>query len=403
MKAAKTIAILMALPLLLTCELLSGPYDRENPKDPLNPNYAGWFGIRTVDSTGDVGQNPTLRVSGDNIFISYFDQTNYDLKFARSTDGGTTFVTETVDDGGVNNLGYSSSLAIRPHSPAFDFTVVYRDDTAQDLKAKHWDAVLQNWELAPAGQPDRGASLVVEGCSIAAGTGTDQSYYASECLDMGGDNNLYFIPSADGISWGAPVVIDSGSSSDVGMFNSIAVSGEYVYVSFLDMYQTKVRLRHSDSSGTNLALPGSVTSVGTTAATLIPCTATAASGTNVHVAWFDGSNMRLSYSEDGGSTFTAMNGYDRTVDTNGGSFPSIVVNGNRIYLSFVSNDFSGVIFKRSDDNALTWAATKLFNPPGTTHAFTSLAVDGTNVYIAYYDATNGDLKVAKSIDNGDTW
>ena len=60
MKAAKTIAILIALPLLLTCELFSGPYDRENLKDPLNPNYVGWFGIKTVDSTNDVGKYATL-------------------------------------------------------------------------------------------------------------------------------------------------------------------------------------------------------------------------------------------------------------------------------------------------------------------------------------------------------
>jgi len=240
----------------------------------------------------------------------------------------------------------------------------------------------------------------MEGCSIAAGDGA--TCYVSECRKST-YINLYFIPSTDGVSWGAPVVIDSSDAiHDVGMFNSIAVSGEYVYISYLDMNGSAIKLKHSNQWGTSLA--GNIpTPVGTTAATLIPNTATAASGTNVHVAWFDGSNMHLSYSEDRGSTFHAMNGYDRTVDTNGGSYPSIVVNGNRIYLNFVSNDSSGVIFKRSDDNALTWAATKLFNPPGTTHAFTSLAVDGTNVYIAYYDATNGDLKVAKSIDNGDTW
>jgi hypothetical protein len=401
MKTAKIIIILTALPLLLTCELFSGPNDRENTRDPLSPSYAGWFGIKSVDSAGDVGKDPTLKVSGDNVFISYFDQTNYDLKFAKSSDGGVTFVTETVDNGGANNLGYSSSLAIRAHSPAFDFTVVYRDDTAQDLKAKHWDAVAQSW--ASPDQPDQGMSVVVEGCSIAAGTNGDSSYYACECLDPGGDNNLYFIHSADGLAWDTPVVIDSGSASDVGMFNSIAVSGEYVYVSYFDMYQTKVRLRHSNNWGANLALAGSVASVGTTAATLIPNTATAANGTNVHVAWFDGSAVHLSYSEDGGSTFTAMNGYERTVDTSGGAYPSIAVDGNRIYLGFVSNDSSGVIFKRSDDNAATWAVTKIFNPPGTTHAFTSIGVDGTNVYIAYYDATNGDLKVAKSPDNGNTW
>jgi hypothetical protein len=43
------------------------------------------------DAGANVGQDNSIAVYGTNIYISYFDLTNYDLKFAKSIDGGETW------------------------------------------------------------------------------------------------------------------------------------------------------------------------------------------------------------------------------------------------------------------------------------------------------------------------
>lgn len=44
----------------------------------------------TIDSTGDVGQYTSLVVVNGNPAISYYDQTNQDLKFVRAVDASGT-------------------------------------------------------------------------------------------------------------------------------------------------------------------------------------------------------------------------------------------------------------------------------------------------------------------------
>jgi len=54
---------------------------------------AAWLmeNIRTVDSSGYVGKYTSLCAAGDCVFIAYYDETNGSLKFAKSIDGGNTW------------------------------------------------------------------------------------------------------------------------------------------------------------------------------------------------------------------------------------------------------------------------------------------------------------------------
>jgi hypothetical protein len=48
-------------------------------------------GRKSVDTTGDVGWFTSIGLSGSVVLISYYDSTNGNLKIARSIDGGVTW------------------------------------------------------------------------------------------------------------------------------------------------------------------------------------------------------------------------------------------------------------------------------------------------------------------------
>jgi hypothetical protein len=144
--------------------------------------------------------------------------------------------------------------------------------------------------------------------------------------------------------------------------------------------------------------------VGNTAATPLGGISVAATDNmNVYVAFFDGNNLGFAKSSNGGVSFSTP----IAIDTNNGISPSIAVSAGTIYVSHFHVTSGDLLFTRSDDLGATWITPPMVVDTGLGSNLvgksTSIAVDGTNVYIAYYDAANRDLKIAKSIDNGSTW
>jgi hypothetical protein len=83
----------------------------------------------TVDSTGSVGRNTSIAVNGSNVYISYYDLTNTNLKFARSTDGGSTWPTVVTVDNSADDVGRFSSIGVDGST----IYISYHDETSDTL------------------------------------------------------------------------------------------------------------------------------------------------------------------------------------------------------------------------------------------------------------------------------
>jgi hypothetical protein len=124
---------------------------------------------------------------------------------------------------------------------------------------------------------------------------------------------------------------------------------------------------------------------------------------NVYVVYYDGTDLAFAKSSNGGGSFSGA----AKITSGAGISPSIAISGNTIYVSHFDVTSGDLLFTRLDDLGANWYTSSTVVDSGIginlVGKATSIAVDGTSVYIAYNDANNGDLKIAKSIDNGTTW
>ncbi|MCG2817952.1 MAG: hypothetical protein L6433_02965 [Actinomycetia bacterium] len=112
-----------------------------------SPAVAETWNIKTVDSAGRVGSYTSLALdSSGNPRISYLDDTNWDLKYAYSNDGGVTWPAaniKTVDSAG--NVGSDTSLAL---DSSGNPRISYFDNTNGDLKFAYSNDGGATWPAA---------------------------------------------------------------------------------------------------------------------------------------------------------------------------------------------------------------------------------------------------------------
>jgi len=99
-------------------------------------NDANWQPAITIDSDGVCGLYASLAVSGtsgQNLAIAYYEDCEYRLKVARSTNAGASWIEETVDEGGVGS--WASIVATGPET----YAVSFYDSLEGDLRLALWD------------------------------------------------------------------------------------------------------------------------------------------------------------------------------------------------------------------------------------------------------------------------
>ena len=261
-KDCRMVTLLVVVVLLLSL-VVSPPLVKPVKADP------GWY-IETVDSIGGVGTWCSIALDGNNYpHISYYDETNDDLKYARWN--GTAWNTQTVDSAG--DVGASTSIALDvngyPH-------ISYGDNTNEDLKYATWDGTAWNTQTVDsAGSVGWWTSIALDGNNY-----PHISY---------GDNTNEDLKYAnwDGTAWNRQTVDSAGS---VGFCNSIALDGNnYPHISYGDNTNEDLKYATWDGTAWNTQTVDSAGSVGW-------WTSIALDGNNYpHISYGDNTNEDLKY------------------------------------------------------------------------------------------------------------
>jgi len=137
-------------------------------------------------------------------------------------------------------------------------------------------------------------------------------------------------------------------------------------------------------------------------------TAVATDGTNVYVAYYSnaGDDLYFIRSTDGGASWDAPVAIDRIGIV--GMYASIYRKGSSLYVSYCDSTTANSFDLKvaiSTNGGLSWSVYRA-DAVGSVGTHTSIYVDDSNaIHVAYYDAlaANLNLKYAKSIDGGNSW
>ena len=301
------------------------------------------FALTTLDGSGNVGQYSTVSIGTDGLaLISYYDVTNSDLKVAHCSNLSCTSATlTTVDSAG--SVGQFSSVTIGADGLAL---ISYYDATNGDLKVAHCsDLVCTSATLTTLQSEDN------VGLFTSITLGTDGLGFISYYDATNGDLKVAHCSDLACTSATRTTLTFLQSEGNVGQFTSVTINGGHGLISYYDSTDEVLKLALCPD---------------------LACTSA-----------------------------TVTNTPDRTGNVGQYSSVSIGTDGLALisYYDATNGDLKVAHCFDSADSICTSATRTTLQSEGNVGQFTAMTI-GTDglALISYYDATNGDLKVAHCLD-----
>lgn len=194
--------------------------------------------LTTVDSptnATDCGKFASITGNGTNeLYISYYDDTNDDLKYAFWN--GSVWAVSAVDQTALRDVGQHSKIT---RDSLGNLYILYQDTTGYDLKLAKYTAPAGPWTISTvlsAGDVGGHLGLYVDGSNFINVVYYNDSLFRNE-----------FIQSIDGgNSWSAPKVIDD---SGVGTNAALAGFGSDLWTSYYDAINADLKAARSTDAG----------------------------------------------------------------------------------------------------------------------------------------------------------
>jgi hypothetical protein len=338
----------------------------------------------TIDSTGSVGFYSAITIGIDgNPVISYYDDTNGDLKVAACNNPTCTTSTNSTIDSNSTGFGQFTSIAIGTNGNPI---ISYADATNGDLK------------VAACNNPT---------CTTSTNTIIDSNgdvgYFTSITIGTNGNPIISYLDATNFdlkvavcdnpiCTTSTNTTIDSNSTG-FGQFTSIAIgtNGNPI-ISYYDLTNSDLKVAAcnnptcTDSDNYTLDNAGDVGAY--TSITI---------GTNGNpiISYWDLSHNDLKVAACKNPTCTESDNY--TLDNAGdvGAYTSITIgtNGNPI-ISYTDATSDDLKVAACNNPTCTTSTNSTIDSNGNVGLYTSMTI-GANGHpvISYYDATNQDLKV----------
>jgi hypothetical protein len=338
----------------------------------------------TIDSTGSVGFYSAITIGIDgNPVISYYDDTNGDLKVAACDNPTCTTSTNSTIDSNSTGFGQFTSIAIGTNGNPI---ISYADATNGDLK------------VAACNNPT---------CTTSTNTIIDSNgdvgYFTSITIGTNGNPIISYLDATNFdlkvavcdnpiCTTSTNTTIDSNSTG-FGQFTSIAIgtNGNPI-ISYYDLTNSDLKVAAcnnptcTDSDNYTLDNAGDVGAY--TSITI---------GTNGNpiISYWDLSHNDLKVAACNNPTCTDSDNY--TLDNAGdvGAYTSITIgtNGNPI-ISYTDATSDDLKVAACNNPTCTTSTNSTIDSNGNVGLYTSMTI-GANGHpvISYYDATNQDLKV----------
>ena len=305
---------------------------------------------------------------------------NFEIYYKRSTDAGVSWGTDTRLTNQFSSSDYPSITV-----SGLVVHIVWEDERDG------------NFEIYYKHSTDGGVSW---GTDTRLTNATDESY--QPCVGVSdsvvsvvwydyrdGNPEIYYKRSTDGgLNWGADMRLTIDTSDSY--FPSVAVSGSTVNVVWSDYRDVNEEIYYKRSSDDGATWGAETRLTNSAGYSDYPCVA--ASGSLVHVVWYDnreGAVSKIFYkrSADGGLSW----GADIKLSDNVSYYASVAASGSFVHV--VWDDFSDIYFKRSTDGGLTWEGeTQLTNSLSSNIATVSVSDSIVHVvWTDYRDGSNGEI------------
>ena len=351
------------------------------------------FALTTLDGSGNVGQYSSVTIGTDGLaLISYYDATNGDLKVAHCSNVTCTAVTlTTVDSVGI--VGQYSSVTIGTDGLAL---ISYYDATNGDLKVAHCSDVACTSATNTTLQSEDNVGLFTSVSIGTDGLGLISYYDAS-------NGDLKVAHCSDSACTSATLTTLSflQSEGNVGQFTSMTITGGHGLISYYDSTDQDLMLALCPdlacTSPTVTNTPDRTGNVGQYSSVTI-----GADG-RVLISYYDATNGDLKVAHCSDSTYSICTTSTRTTlqsEGNVGQFTAVTIGTDGLALiSYYDASNGDLKVAHCSDVACTSATLATLDIAGSVGQYSAVTIgtDGLGL-ISYYDATNGDLKVAHCSD-----